>query len=247
MRFLSSISCLSGLFFGMIDISTHKFLKVRRTLIDVSSCESRRAGILMYRPGRTILRGLVRIVSWFAWLPWPGRLRWMDVFSGFNLESAIGPVKYVTIYLGNGSAHSKYTMKARLNDGTDRDVVVKVARTTGGRLAIEHEVCALRELNGLDECVPALLSDGRQGEWTWSAQSSLPTGKSPVVFGREHREFLSKLKARGYSHRDFAPWNCAVVKGRLVVWDWEEAGPYVEGKDEAWFKSQVKRLLGVDA
>lgn len=51
------------------------------------------------------------------------------------------------------------------------------------------------------------------------------------------------LKTKGYSHGDFAPWNCAIVKGRLVVWDWEEAGAYVEGRDERHFMHQVQTLL----
>ena len=224
-------------------VSEHRFLKVRRTLVDVSSAAARRDGILMYRPGRAVLRLAVRVASCFAWLPWPGRIRWRDVLDGFDLEAAIGKVKYVTIYTGNGSARSKYTLKAKMDDGTDRSLVVKAARTAGGGAAIEHEAHVLRELDGMDGRVPRLLAEGRQGAWTWSAQSELPAGESPVVMGPAHREFLEALKAKGYSHGDFAPWNCAIAKGRLVVWDWEEAHDYVAGEDERHFAHQVQTLL----
>ena len=56
-----------------------------------------------------------------------------------------------------------------------------------------------------------------------------------------------ELKKLGISHGDFAPWNCSIVGGRLFVYDWEDAGPWVDGKDESWFKGQVKKLLGIDA
>lgn len=72
-------------------------------------------------------------------------------------------------------------------------------------------------------------------------------GKSPVRMQKEHHEFLEALKKVNISHGDFAPWNCSIVGGKLYVWDWEDAGPWEDGKDEAWFKGQVKKLLGIDA
>ena len=38
-----------------------------------------------------------------------------------------------------------------------------------------------------------------------------------------------------------------IAGGKLYVWDWEDAGAWVEGKDEAWFKKQVYKLLGIEA
>ena len=87
---------------------------------------------------------------------------------------------------------------------------------------------------------------GSDGIWTWSVQSLLPKGKRPVRLQKTHYEFLAKLKKAGLAHGDFAPWNCSMVGGKLYVWDWEDVGPWEEGKDEEWFKGQVKSLLGID-
>lgn len=242
----------------------HKFLKIRRTLIDVWSAESKREGILLYRPGRWWLRWIPVVMSWFAWLPWPGkRLECLNVgmfecsngggHSGKTLaevwekiEETIGACKFVTIYLGNGSAKSKLTIKARLETG--KDVIVKLGNNPAAAGAIQNEWEILKKLqvSGLKFQVPEVIGEvGSAGAWTWSVQTVLPRGRSPNRLQKEHFDFLEKLKAGGVSHGDFAPWNCAIVGGKLVVWDWEDAGPWVEGKDEGWFKKQVKELLGV--
>ena len=116
--------------------------------------------------------------------------------------------------------------------------------------AIRNEVEVLKNLMATPLCaqVPVVQGDvGTEGAWTWSVQSVLPKGKSPVRMQREHYGFLDKLKKLGISHGDFAPWNCSIVGGKLFVYDWEDAGPWKEGKDESWFKGQVKKLLGIDA
>ena len=235
----------------------HRFLKVRRTLIDVSCAESKREGILLYRPGRWWLRWIPVVMGWFAWLPWPGkRLECLNVrmFECSNvgevwrkIEETIGACKFVTIYLGNGSEKSKLTIKARLESG--RDVIVKLGNTRAAAGAIRNEWEVLKKLqvSGFGFQVPEEIGDvGCAGEWTWSVQTVLPWGKSPNRLQKEHFEFLEKLKEVGVSHGDFAPSNCAIVKGKLVVWDWEDAGPWVKGKDEGWFRKQVKELLGVE-
>ena len=242
----------------------HRFLKVRRTMIDVSCVESKREGILLYRPGRWWLRWIPVVMSWFAWMPWPGkRLECLNVgmfgcsngggHSGKTLaevweeiEETIGPCKFVTIYLGNGSEKSKLTIKARLESG--RDVIVKLGNTRAAAGAIRNEWEILKKLQvaGFGSQVPEVIVDvGCAGEWTWSVQTVLPRGTSPSRLQKEHFEFLAKLKEAGISHGDFAPWNCAIVEGKLVVWDWEDAGPWVAGKDEGGFRKQVRELLGV--
>lgn len=239
-----------------MNVVEHRFLKVRRTLIDVSSAESKREGILLYRPGRWWLRWIPVVMGWFAWLSWPGkRLECLNVrmFECSNvgevwrkIEETIGVCKFVTIYLGNGSEKSKLTIKARLESG--RDVIVKLGNTSAAADAIRNEWEALKKLQdaGFGFQVPEVIGDvGCAGEWTWSVQTVLLRGKSPNRLQTEHYEFLEKLKAVGVSHGDFAPWNCAIVEGKLVVWDWEDAGPWVEGKDEGWFRKQVRELLGV--
>lgn len=116
--------------------------------------------------------------------------------------------------------------------------------------AIRNEVEVLKKLMATPLCaqVPVVQGDvGTEGAWTWSVQSVLPKGKSPVRMQREHYAFLDELKKLGISHGDFAPWNCSIVGGKLFVYDWEDAGPWKDGKDESWFKGQVKKLLGIDA
>ena len=230
-------------------IEGHRFLKLRRTLIDVSSAESKREGILLYRPGRWWLRWIPVVMSWFAWMPWPGRklsdFGLIDCLIWDRIEKTIGACRFVTIYLGNGSEKSKLTIKARLETG--KDVIVKLGNNPAAAGAIQNEWEILKKLqvSGLKFQVPEVIGEvGCEGAWTWSVQTVLPRGKSPNRLQKEHYDFLEKLKAGGVSHGDFAPWNCAIVGGKLVVWDWEDAGPWVEGKDEGWFKKQVKELLG---
>ena len=100
----------------------HRFIRIRRTLIDVSCVASKRDGIALYRPGRWWLRWIPVVMSSFAWLPWPGK-RLEELFDCSDcsigdvwekIEERIGSCKYVTIYLGNGSEKSKLTIKARL-------------------------------------------------------------------------------------------------------------------------------------
>lgn len=232
-------------------VSSHKYLRLRRTWIDCSSCESRREGVLLYRPGRKWLRFVPILLAKLAWLPWLGVRTFREILPGFELEKAIGKgVKYATIYTGNGSAASKYTLLVRQADGLE--VVVKLACTAEGRAAIQNECRALNRLqdSGMEQlkrCVPVPLSEGSQGNWYWSCQTVLPRGESPNELTREHFEFLAVLKKVNVTHGDFTPWNCSIVNGQLFVWDWEGAGDYKEGFDAAWFKGQVKKLLLIDA
>lgn len=193
------------------------------------------------------------------------------------IEKAVGsPIEYLTLYMGNDSAKTKLTVMVKLSrvehanlveeyDDSigstcttrlkstyveNREMIVKIGRTPEAAAAIRNEAAMLKRLMSTTLCaqVPVVYGEvGASGIWTWSVQSVLPTGKSPVRLQKEHYAFLDDLKRIGISHGDFAPWNCSIVGGKLYVWDWEDAGPYVEGKDETWFKSQVKRLLGVDA
>lgn len=55
------------------------------------------------------------------------------------------------------------------------------------------------------------------------------------------------IKKYGLSHGDSVLWNCSIGDGKLHVGDREDAGPWIDGKDETWFKGQVKKLLGIDA
>ena len=127
-------------------------------------------------------------------------------------------------------------------------VIVKLGKSPEAAEAIRNEVDVLKKLAGTPLCsqVPVVIGEvGGDGAWTWSVQSVLPKGNSPVRMQKEHYEFLDELKKAGLSHGDFAPWNCSIVGGKLYVWDWEDAGSWVEGKDEVWFKKQVKKLLGI--
>ena len=129
-------------------------------------------------------------------------------------------------------------------------VIVKLGKSPEAAGAIKNEVAVLKRLENtkLAGQVPRVIGNvGHDGIWTWSAQTVLPKGKSPVRLQKEHYEFLEELKKLGISHGDFAPWNCSIAGGKLYVWDWEDAGPWIEGKDEFWFKKQVKGLLGIDA
>ena len=127
---------------------------------------------------------------------------------------------------------------------------MKLGRTEKAAEAIRNDVDALNKLRMTPLCaqVPVVIGDVMsEGMWIWSMQSVLPKGNSPVRMQKEHYEFLDELKKAGLSHGDFAPWNCSIVDGKLYVWDWEDAGPWIEGKDETWFKVQVKKLLGINA
>jgi len=226
-------------------LSDHQYFRIRRTWIDVSCRASRREGVLFYRPGRKLLRIIPWLLAKFAWLKWPSQSSWSDILPRFDLEKALAKkVEYVTIYIGNDTARSKFTLLVKLGDGSE--VVAKVGKTDGAKAAIEQEYAALEKLQTsvLKEQTPKPMGAGTCGGWNWSAQSVLARGPSPTVLQQEHFEFLERLKSIGMSHGDFAPWNCAIVKGRLVVWDWEEAGDYVEGKDQDWFVTQARKLLG---
>ena len=185
-------------------------------------------------------------------------------------------IEWMTLYVGNDSAKTKLTVmvclslvdhvekedwgqhlqketstrSAWLEISIPRYVIVKLGRTAEAAEAIKNEAAMLKRLENteLRAQVPVVVGDiGHDGIWTWSAQTILIKGKSPVRMQKEHYEFLEALKRIGISHGDFAPWNCSIVGGKLYVWDWEDAGPWADGKDEAWFKGQVKKLLGIDA
>lgn len=247
-----------------MDIITHKFLGLPvvkpRVWIDLSSAKSKRAGLSMHSPGRKVLRWAVKVLGWFAWLPIEkilrGPVKRFDELDGHEvIERTVGaPIEYMTLYMGNDSAKTKLTVLMRVSRSGEskpkRDVIVKLGRTPEAGEAIRNEVKVLKKLMATPLCaqVPVVQGDvGTEGAWTWSVQSVLPKGRSPVRLEKAHYEFLSKLKRIGISHGDFAPWNCSIVGGQLFVYDWEDAGPWVDGKDESWFKGQVKKLLGIDA
>ena len=179
-------------------------------------------------------------------------------------------IEWMTLYMGNDSAKTKLTVMVKLSGGVGEwrsggvkelgvegcksggvdELIVKLGRTAEAAGAIKNEVTVLKRLENtkLAGQVPRVVGDiGHDGIWTWSAQTVLLKGKSPVRMQKAHYEFLDELKRIGISHGDFTPWNCSIVGGKLYVWDWEDAGPWADGKDEAWFKGQVKKLLGIDA
>ena len=243
-----------------MDISKHKFLGLPaakpRVWIDLSSAASKRAGLAMHSPGRKVLKWAVKVLGWLAWLPIEkilrGPVKRFDKLDGHDVieRSVDAPIEYMTLYMGNDSAKTKLTVLARIRDerGGMRDVIVKLGRTPEAEEAIRNEAAILKRLGttNLHSQVPVVCGEVEMFEnWAWSVQSVLPKGRSPVRMQSEHYEFLDELKKLGISHGDFAPWNCSIVGGKLFVYDWEDAGPWVDGKDESWFKGQVKKLLGV--
>ncbi len=246
-----------------MSIANHKFLGLPaakpRVWIDLSSAASKRAGLAMHSPGRKVLRWAVKILGWFAWLPIEkilrGPVKRFDKLDGHDVigRSVGAPIEYMTLYMGNDSAKTKLTVMVRVSRSGEskskRDVIVKLGKTPDAGEAIRNEVEILKKLMPSPLCaqVPVVQGDvGTEGVWTWSAQTVVPRGRSPARMQKEHYAFLEELRRIGISHGDFAPWNCSIVGGKLYVWDWEDAGPWVEGKDEAWFKGQVKKLLGVE-
>ena len=234
-------------------------------------------GWFAWLPIEKIIRGPVKrfeeldgyevIEKIFSRVEWDGRC-----LAAKNAKGA-KKIEYLTLYMGNDSAKTKLTVMVKCfnayppTEGCPqrgcpsrgeaqrrrerRDcLIIKLGRTEAAADAIRNEVKVLRKLadTSLKGQVPAVVGDvGSEGEWTWSVQSVLPKGKSPVRMQKEHKEFLDELEKVGISHGDFAPWNCSIVGGKLYVWDWEDAGEWIEGKDEAWFKGQVKKLLGIES
>ena len=215
----------------------------------------------MHSPGRKVLRWAVKVLGWFAWLPIEkivhGPIKRFEELDGHEVierivkgDSRSRRMEYLTLYMGNDTAKSKLTVMVRLRDedGGMRDEIVKLGRTAEAAVAIKNEVAVLKRLENtkLAGQVSRVIGDvGHDGIWTWSTQTVVPRGKSPVRLQKEHYEFLDELKRIGILHGDFAPWNCSIVGGKLYVWDWEDAGPWIEGKDETWFKKQVENLLDV--
>lgn len=245
-----------------MEVRRHKFLGLPaakpRVWIDLSSAASKRAGLAMHSPGRKVLRWAVKVLGWFAWLPIEkivkGPVKRFNELDGHEvIEKAVGTtIEHLTFYMGNDSAKSKLTVLVRVRNGRGgmRDEIVKLGKTSEAGAAIRNEVVALKKLKNspLSAQVPVVQGDVESEDvWTWSVQSVLPKGNSPVRMQKAHYEFLNELKKLGISHGDFAPWNCSIVGGKLYVWDWEDAGKWEDGKDEMWFKVQVKKLLGIDA
>ncbi len=244
-------------------IDSHHYLGLPaakpRVWIDLSSAASKRFGLAMHSPGRKVLKWTVKVLCWFAWLPLEkiirGPIKRFDELDGHEVierivegENRSLRVEYLTLYMGNDSAKTKLTVMVRLRDedGGVHDVIVKLGRTLEAGEAIKNEVAILKRLEEteLRTQVPVVIGDiGHDGIWTWSVQSVVPRGKSPIRMRKEHYVFLNEMKRIGISHGDFAPWNCSIVDGKLYVWDWEDAGLWAEGKDDKWFESQVKKLL----
>lgn len=245
-----------------MSITDHRFMGLPaskpRVWIDLTCAASKRAGLAMHSPGRKVLRWAVKVLGWFAWLPIEkivkGPVKRFNELDGHEvIEKAVGTtIEHLTFYMGNDSAKSKLTVLVRVRNGRGgmRDEIVKLGKTPEAAEAIQNEVEALKNLENspLYAQVPVVQGDVEsEGVWTWSVQSVLPKGNSPVRMQKAHYEFLNELKKAGLSHGDFAPWNCSIVDGKLYVWDWEDAGPWIDGKDETWFKGQVKKLLGINA
>lgn len=245
-------------------VNRHRFIGLPSTKpriwVDLSSVASKRAGLAMHSPGRKGLRWAVEILGRFAWLPIEkilhGPVKQFDELDGHEvIEKAVGmSIEYMTLYMGNDSAKTKLTVLVRLSRNVaskaKSNVIVKLGRTPEAGEAIMNEAAILKRLEttNLHSQVPVVCGEvGTFENWTWSVQSVLPKGKSPVRMQKEHYAFLEELRRIGISHGDFAPWNCSIVDGKLYVWDWEDAGPWINGKDEAWFKKQVRELLGIDA
>ena len=245
-----------------MSIADHRFMGLPaskpRVWIDLTCAASKRAGLYMHSPGRKILNLAVKILGCFAWLPIEkiirGPIKRFDELDGHEvIEKAVGTIiEHLTFYMGNDSAKSKLTLLVRVRDerGGLRDEIVKLGKTPEAEKAMRNESEVLKKLKNspLSAQVPIVQGDVEsEGVWTWSVQSVLPKGNSPVRMQKAHYEFLNELKKAGLSHGDFAPWNCSIVDGKLYVWDWEDAGKWEDGKDEMWFKVQVKKLLGIDA
>lgn len=246
-------------------ISDHNFLGLPaanpRVWIDLSSAKSKRAGLAMHSPGRKVLRWAVKVLGWFAWLPIEkilrGPVKRFDELDGHEMIERIVEcwsrsrrVEYLTLYMGNDSVKTKLTVLVRLSRSDESkskgNVIVKLGRTPEAGEAIRNEAAILKRLEttNLHSQVPVVCGEVETFEnWTWSVQTVLPKGKSPVRMQKEHYEFLDELKKLGISHGDFAPWNCSIVGDQLFVYDWEDAGPWVEGKDESWFENRVRELL----
>ena len=241
-------------------ISDHRFLGLPaakpRVWIDLSSKASKRAGLAMHSPGRKIFKLALRMLGWVAWLPIEqiihGPIKRFDELDGHEMIAKIvfEPINYLTMYMGNDSPKTKLTVLVNVGSVNRKNLIIKLGRTESAAAAIRNEVDVLQRLMASPLCAQVPVAKGsveNEGNWTWSIQSALKKGKSSARLRSEHYEFLDELKKLGMSHGDFAPWNCSIVDGKLFVWDWEDAGPWVEGKDEAWFKGQVKKLLGIDA
>ena len=217
-------------------------------------------GWFAWLPIEKILRGPVKRFDELDGHEVIGRV--VDDLAAKDAKFAKG-LEWITLYMGNDSVKTKLTVLVKLSGGVgewmsggvvewrsggDGALIVKLGRTKEAGEAIRSEAAILKRLatTNLHSQVPVVCGEvGTFENWTWSAQTVLPKGKSPVRLQREHYEFLDELKKLGISHGDFAPWNCSIVGGKLLVYDWEDAGPWVDGKDESWFKGQVKKLLGV--
>lgn len=248
-----------------MNLNEHGFLGLPaykpRVWVDLSSTESKRTGLAMHRPGRNVLQWAVKILGWFAWLPiekiLKGPVKRFDELDGYSfIEKMIDEqVAFITYYMGNDSAKSKYTVLIKTKSG--RQYIAKLGKTPEAGAAIRQEVKTLKRLeriDGVSDRVPRVVGAvGSNGPWTWSVQTVLPKGKSDVIFNGVHRRFLRVLQDATREgdqvlvHGDFAPWNMSIVNGRLYVYDWEDAHTGSPDEDEKWFKKQVKELLGVDA
>lgn len=205
----------------------------------------------MHLPGRSGLRCAMKVLRWFAWLPIErflrGPIRTFNDLDGHEvIEIAVGkPIEYMALYMGNGSRKSKLTVLVKTAHGREA-MIVKLGRTALSADAIANEFSTLKalETSPVSSQIPVVYGEmGRLGCWTWSRQSVLPRGESPWKLQKEHFDFLNELKSLGISHGDFTPWNCCIVDGHLLVWDWEDAHTWREGEDEAHFKCQTERLL----
>lgn len=248
----------------MSELDKHIFLGLPahkpRVWVDLDSSESKRAGLAMHRPGRKVLQIAMKVIGWFAWLPIEkvlnGPIKRFDELDGYALIAKMidEPIAFITYYMGNDSAKSKYTILIRAKAGNR--YIAKLGKTLEAGAAIRQEVDALKRLvgiKGISDRVPKVVGDvGVDGSWTWSVQTVLPKGESDVIFNGVHRRFLRVMQEatregeKVLVHGDFAPWNMSVVNGRLYVYDWEDAHMGSPDEDERWFKKQVKELLGVD-
>lgn len=89
--------------------------------------------------------------------------------------------------------------------------------------------------------------------WTTAARPEGTDGASSASGGGAALgELVARVEERfgdaavdlGAAHGDFSPWNMATVRGRLLLWDWEEArAPVPVGFDLWHYGAQVASLL----
>lgn len=216
-------------------------------------------GLTLY----TASSNAVLIGQWAAWL-WirtvgprslPGRSDVIDIPETSEISFQLGYGAHGLVSVASFRRRDPRRGLTYIARGPSKPVLIKV-RDAGESLALEQDLLgAVQDLRPRTFDAPHPIAVGRLADGrSWSAQQMVftaphrPCRQLPSDFEDELSAVLAthpRLKSHDHpqwlpAHGDLSPWNLRVDhRGKLWLYDWEDAGSAPAGADRAYFEAAL--------